>query len=117
MPEYQAVLTVFVNADDQDAAANMIDARMPLAYRLERIQVAYAVTGPGPADGSIRQLACAHKALLAAGGRRWRGLPRLEADLVAGRLVADFIVATGSCPVQAEVMIEYTRDWIRRHDR
>jgi hypothetical protein len=39
MPDYQIALTVWIAADDEDQAANLLDARVPVAYRIERIQV------------------------------------------------------------------------------
>jgi hypothetical protein len=37
MPRYQATLTVWIDADDKDEAENLIDARVPVAYRVEQI--------------------------------------------------------------------------------
>ncbi len=38
MPEYQITLTVWIEADDEDQARNQVDARVPVAYRIEQVR-------------------------------------------------------------------------------
>jgi hypothetical protein len=117
MPEYQAVLTVWVTASSQEQAVSRIGVLMDqvLQYRLERIQVAHAVTGPGPMDEEFRYLARAYEALGVA-RPSWRVIPRDQADRLAGQLLADYTAAHGH-PGSAAEMTDFTRAWVKERYR
>jgi hypothetical protein len=109
MPEYQAVVTMWVTADDKDHAAVMIGEQVPVAHRVER--VLELVSAPGPDDEEIRLLARAYEALSAA-RPAWRVLPVDQADRLASQLVDDFTAAHGP-PESAQAMAAFTQAWVR----
>lgn len=115
MTEFQAVVTVWVTADDQDHAAVLVGQRVDLPHRVER--VVQSVTGPQPGDEETRLLAWAYEALGKA-DPAWKRVPIDDADKMALQLLAGYTAEHGSPPASAADLagaaFTYTQAWASR---